>query len=62
MKKNVGTLDKVLRLTLAAIIAVAGVYFKSFFGLIAIIPLVTALIGWCPLYPIFKFSTCKNKE
>lgn len=62
MKKNVGTIDMILRLILAAIIVIFGVYFKSYFGLLALIPLFTALIGWCPLYPFFGFSTCKKKE
>lgn len=62
MKKNVGTIDMIIRLISAAIITALGVYFKSYFGLLAIIPLATALIGWCPLYPLFGFSTCKKKD
>lgn len=62
MNKNVGTIDMIVRLILAAIIIIFGVYFKSYLGLLAIIPLFTALIGWCPLYPLFGFSTCKKKD
>ncbi len=61
MKKNIGTLDMILRLILAATIAGLGVYFKSLIGLVAIIPLVTSLSGWCPLYLLFGISTCKKK-
>lgn len=61
MKKNIGTIDMIFRLILAAIIAGLGVYFKSLIGLIAIIPLTTALIGWCPLYLPLGISTCKKK-
>jgi len=32
---------------------------KTAWGLIGIIPLVTGLIGSCPLYTIFGISTCK---
>ncbi len=59
MKQNVGNTDKVVRIILAIIIAALGIYFKSWWGLIALIPLLTAFIGFCPLYPIFKLSTKK---
>ncbi len=29
-------------------------------GLLGLIPLATSLIGWCPLYAPFKFSTRKD--
>jgi hypothetical protein len=28
--------------------------------LIGLIPLLTAIIGWCPLYSIFGINTCKR--
>jgi hypothetical protein len=36
------------------------VIFDSWWGVVGIIPLATAAIGWCPLYTIFGFSTCKD--
>ncbi|MFZ5940030.1 MAG: YgaP family membrane protein [Bacteroidota bacterium] len=58
MKKNVGKTDKIIRIALGLVIAAAGIYFKSWWGLVAIIPLGTALISFCPLYGIFGLSTC----
>lgn len=64
MNANVGSIDKVIRLVLAA------VFFSLFFilqgdlkwiGLIGIVPLVTALAGWCPLYAVFGIKTCKMR-
>ena len=57
MKKNVGTADKFLRLLLGAVIIVAGVYFKSWWGAVAVIPIVTAFTGLCPLYKLFNINT-----
>lgn len=60
MKKNVGRTDQIIRFLLAIIIAGLGLYFQSWWGLLAIIPLVTGLARWCPLYSLLKIST--NKE
>lgn len=61
MKKNVGSIDKIVRIILGIVIAAAGYYYQSWWGLLAIIPLVTAFVGFCGLYPIFGISTCKKK-
>ncbi|MGE5621971.1 MAG: DUF2892 domain-containing protein [Bacillota bacterium] len=64
MNANVGSVDKIIRLVLAA------VFFSLFFilqgdlkwaALIGLVPLVTALAGWCPLYSIFGIKTCKMR-
>lgn len=62
MKKNVGTVDMVVRLVLGIAIVGWGIYAGSWFGLLAIIPIATALTGFCPLFTIFGISTCKIKE
>ncbi len=61
MKSNVGNTDSLIRFTLAIIIGVAGFYFKSWWGLVAIIPLLTGLIKFCPLYSILGLNTCPGK-
>jgi hypothetical protein len=66
MKKNMGNADRIIRLIIAAIIAV--LYFTGqisgtlaiILGIIAIAFLVTSIIGWCPIYVPFKISTCKQ--
>ena len=62
MKHNVGKADKVIRIILAIIIAGLGYYFKNWWGWVAIVPLATAFMNFCPLYPIFGISTCKKNE
>lgn len=57
-KTNVGMADRVIRLILAVGIGAAGFYFQSWLGLIALVPLVTAFIRWCPAYAPFGLSTC----
>ena len=59
MKVNVGTVDRVARIVLGLSIGAAGLYFQSWLGLIGLVPLATALIGWCPAYLPFGNSTCK---
>ena len=62
MKCNVGKTDQALRVILAMVIAALGIYFKSWWGLLAIVPLITGLISFCPLYKILGLSTCLNKR
>lgn len=60
MKKTVGKIDMIIRLIISVIIAGAGLYYKSYFGLIALIPIGTALSGRCLLYSLLGISTCKK--
>lgn len=62
MDKNVGKTDKVIRIVLGLGIAAAGIYFKSWWGLVALIPLLTAMVGTCGLYLPFGLSTCKVRK
>jgi hypothetical protein len=61
MKKNVGSIDRIIRIVAGIAIGIAGIYFKSWWGLVGIVPVVTALISWCPLYLPFGISTCKSR-
>ena len=58
MKANVGGIDRLLRIVLGLAILGAGAYFKSYWGLIGFVPLLTGLIRFCTLYPIVGLSTC----
>jgi hypothetical protein len=62
MKLNVGNTDRWTRIILGLAIGAAGLYYKSWFGLIGLIPLVTAGVGWCPLYAPFGISTCRLRS
>ena len=61
MKCNVGTIDRLLRIVAGLAIAILGVLFESWWGLIGIVPLATGLFRWCPLYIPLKISTTKKE-
>ena len=60
MTKNVGGADRVIRIILGLVIIGLGVIYQNWWGAIGIVPLATALIGWCPAYAPFGISTCKT--
>lgn len=58
MRYNTGKIDRLLRVIISLIIIAAGISYESLWGLIGIIPLVSGVSGFCPLYSIFGISTC----
>jgi hypothetical protein len=63
MKKNIGTTDKWIRIVLGLAILSLLLWVQGglrWLGLIGLIPLVTALVGYCPLYALFHISTNKK--
>ncbi len=60
MKCNVGSVDRLLRVIIGLVIAILGVVFDSWWGLIGIVPIATGLFRFCPLYVPFKISTDKK--
>jgi hypothetical protein len=68
MKKNMGTLDRTLRILLAAVIAI--LFFTGqltgtaaiILGIFAVIFLLTSAVGFCPLYLPLKLNTIKKSE
>ena len=61
MKKNMGSLDRTLRIIAGVIIVVLGLVYQSWWGLIGLILLLTAFVGFCPIYAPFKISTKKQQ-
>ena len=62
MKENVGLIDRWVRIVLGLIIAILGVLFNSWWGLISIILIGTALFNFCPIWAILKISTVTKEE
>ena len=68
MKKNMGNTDRIIRLLLAAVVAV--LYFtNTITGTLGIVLLVlagvfvlTSLISFCPLYTLVGLNTCPAKK
>ena len=59
MKVNIGSADRVVRLIVGVVILAAGAYFRSWWGLIGLLPMLTAGIRFCPAYVPFGITTCK---
>lgn len=59
MKVNVGNTDRLLRITAGIIIIGVGVYYQSWWGIIGLVPLLTGLFRFCPLYTMLGTNTCK---
>jgi amino acid transporter len=63
LNKNLGTLDRIIRLVIAAVIAI--LYFTGnlsglaaiILGILAVFFVVTSLVGFCPGYALFGLST-----
>ncbi|MBK9733474.1 MAG: DUF2892 domain-containing protein [Saprospiraceae bacterium] len=68
MTKNMGNTDKIIRLSLAILIAV--LYYFNFIsgtmaiilGVLAVIFALTSLISFCPLYTLVGINTCDIKK
>lgn len=68
MKKNMGSADRLIRVIIAAAIAV--LYFTNIISgtlglvllVLGVIFLLTSVVSFCPLYAPFGLSTCKVKE
>lgn len=61
MNKNVGGIDRVIRILLGII--VLSLFFVlegnlRWWALAGLVPLMTGLIGWCPAYLPFGIRTC----
>ncbi|MEN6509227.1 MAG: DUF2892 domain-containing protein [Smithella sp.] len=63
MKKNMGTIDRIIRALLAVAVGVLYVtgsitgFAAIILGVLAIVFIITSLIGFCPLYVPLKIST-----
>lgn len=68
MKLNMSILDRLIRLISALVVGflyvagiISGTLGAVLFG-IAVVFLLTSLLGVCPLYSLFGFSTCDSKR
>lgn len=62
MKPNIGSIDRTIRIVLGILIAAAGIFFESWWGLLGLVVLATALVRFCPLYIVLGISTIKKTE
>lgn len=61
--KNEGKVDRILRVIIGlAILSLCVVGPQTLWGLVGLVPLLTGLLGFCPLYKILGLSTCPLKK
>lgn len=59
---NSGGIDRVLRIIVGlALIALAATNTVGAWGWIGVVPLLTGIFGYCPVYSLLKINTCKTK-
>jgi fatty acid desaturase len=61
MTRNEGTIDRALRIFLGIVLIGLALNGTTAFGWIGVVPLLTGLVGTCPLYSILGINTCKVK-
>jgi len=63
MKKNIGKIDRAIRMVIATLMVAIGLYTHTYILVwLAAIPLVTAFVGICPLYSLLHKSTCHVED
>lgn len=63
MTTNVGGIDRVLRIVAGVVLLALGAFGPlGWWGLVGLVPLGTALVGFCPVYPLLGINTCPVKK
>ena len=63
MNANVGGIDKILRVIVGIVlIGLAALGIVGAWGWVGVVPLLTGLLGRCPLYPLLGINTCPMKK
>jgi hypothetical protein len=62
MKPNIGSADRIVRIVAGLAILGAGYYFKNWWGLVGLLPILTAVVRFCPAYLPFGINTCAAKK
>ena len=59
MMKNEGKIDRTLRVLIGLVLlSLVFVGPQSLWGLVGLVPLLTGLVGFCPLYRVLGLNTC----
>jgi cadmium resistance protein CadD (predicted permease) len=59
LKRNEGNIDRIARVVLGLVVlSLVFVGPQTMWGLLGLIPLVTGLVGMCPIYRIFGIDSC----
>ncbi len=58
-RKNIGKTDRIIRLVIGVVIGAIGIFYQTWWGLLAILPLGTAAFSFCGLYRLLGINTCQ---
>lgn len=62
MKSNVGGIDRILRLVAGLALIVWALMGGPVWAWIGVVFALTAVISFCPLYPLLGISTCSSNK
>jgi hypothetical protein len=63
LKINMGMVDKIVRITVGVVlIALTLMGSVGIWGWIGLVPLITGLLGHCPVYAVLGFDTCSTPK
>jgi len=65
MNTNVGSVDRALRVVVGIVLLSAVFWVEGslrWLGLIGLVPLLTAAVGFCPLYAVLGLNTCAARH
>ena len=62
MTKNVGGIDKIIRILAGVALIAWALMGGPVWAWIGVVPLATGLLGWCPAYTLFGMNTCGTKK
>ena len=57
MKANIGSIDRAIRVVIGLAILAVGYRMHAWWGLLGLLPLLTAVVSWCPVYLPFGIRT-----
>ncbi|MBI5267936.1 MAG: DUF2892 domain-containing protein [candidate division Zixibacteria bacterium] len=62
MKPNIGQTDRIVRIIIGIAIIVAGITLHTWWGLVGLLPIGSALVRFCGLYPVLKIDTTGARD
>jgi hypothetical protein len=61
MLSNVGKTDRLIRTAVAFVIVFGSIFFSGVWAILGVLILLTAVMGWCPIYALFHLSTARTE-
>ena len=62
MKKNVGGIDKILRIGAGVALVAWAALGGPVWAWIGVVPLLTGAFGFCPVYPLLGMNSCPIRK